>query len=81
MRVGYPHTEAKLAEIDIKRQEAFSTLISKIGQGNKVLYCDEISFSPYSTRALTWAPKGRNQTLTKGALRLPALYAIVVVSA
>jgi hypothetical protein len=58
MRTGYPHDAKKLAEIDEKRGESFRSLIGAVTAGSKVLYCDEISFSPYSTRAKTWAPKG-----------------------
>jgi transposase len=81
MRESYPHSEGKLAEIDEKREEAFTALIEAVAAGKRVLYCDELSFSPYSTRAQTWAGKGFNQALTKGNLRLPALYAVVVISA
>jgi hypothetical protein len=80
MRLGYPHSEMKLAEIDSKRRESFSALIQLVAQGKKVLYCDEISFSAYGTSAKSWARVGENQILTKGALRLPTLYAMVVIS-
>jgi hypothetical protein len=55
-------------------------LIGCVDSGRKILYCDELSFSPYGTRAATWARQGENQLATKGNLRLPAIYAIAVIS-
>jgi hypothetical protein len=41
---------------------------------------DELVFSPYSIRAKAWAGVGENQGLSKGGLRIPAIYAIVAMS-
>jgi hypothetical protein len=80
MRVAYRQSEAKLRAIDEKRQQGFSRLLAEVAAGNLVVYADEISFNPYSTRAKAWAHTGTNQPLFKGGLQLPPLYALVCMS-
>jgi hypothetical protein len=78
MRTSYRFSEAKLEEIRGKRVKAFTSVIGASDSGRKILYADEVSFNAYGVRMRSWAGLGENQTLSKGNLKLPPLYVLVV---
>lgn len=70
----------KEQDIQAKRAHAFSSLLSAHARGHHIVYADELQFNAYQVQARSWAHLHENQEVSKGGLRLPVLYALVLVS-